>query len=93
MTTQETIDYVKSLKASASKDTDKRAKKYVEAMDDILKLIDERRCLQNRCFVFSGGMMCGMCGMECNALGKELLITEKHRRKNGDGGISNGKRI
>lgn len=48
MTTQETINYVKSLKASASKDTDKRAKKYVEAMDDILKLIDERRCLQNR---------------------------------------------
>lgn len=71
MTTQETIDYVKSLKASASKDTDKRAGKYVEAMDAILKLIDEHRCLQNRCFVFSSGMMCGMCGMECHALGKE----------------------
>ena len=71
MTTQETINYVKSLKASASKDTDKRAKKYVDAMDNILKLIDERRCLQNRCFVFSGGTMCGMCGMECHAVGKE----------------------
>lgn len=70
MTTQETIDYVKSLKASASKDTDKRAEKYVEAMDSILKLIDERRCLQNRCFVLSSGMMCGMCNMECHALGK-----------------------
>lgn len=70
MTIQETIDYVNSLKESASKDTDKRAKRYIEAMDSILKLIDERRCLQNRCFVFSSGTMCGMCGMECHALGK-----------------------
>lgn len=71
MNTQETIDYVNSLKASASKDTDKRAVKYVKAMDAILKLIDERRCLQNRCLVLSSGMMCGMCNMECHALGKE----------------------
>lgn len=70
MTTQKTIDYVNSLKESASKDTDKRAKRYIEAMNSILKLIDERRCLQNRCFVLSGGMMCGMCGMECHALDK-----------------------
>jgi len=70
MTIQETIDYVKTLKASAQKDTDKRAGKYVEAMDSILKLIDEHRCLQNRCFVLSSGMMCGMCNMECHALGK-----------------------
>ena len=70
MTTQKTIDYVNSLKASAAKDTDKRAGKYVETMESILKLLDERRCLQNRCFVFSGGQMCGICGMECHALGK-----------------------
>lgn len=71
MTTQETIDYVNSLKESASNDTDKRAKKYIDAMDNILRLIDERRCLQNRCFVLSRGMMCGMCYMECHALEKE----------------------
>ena len=34
MNTQETIDYVNSLKASASKDTDKRAVKYVKAMEE-----------------------------------------------------------
>lgn len=70
MTTQETIDYINSLKKTASKDTDKRAKKYIDAMDSILKLIDERRCLQNRCFVLTRGMMCMMCNMECYAFGK-----------------------
>lgn len=70
MTTQETIEYINSLKKTASKDTDKRAKKYVEAMDSALRLINERRYLQNRCFVLSGGMMCGACNMECHAFGK-----------------------
>lgn len=70
MTTQETIDYINSLKRAASKDTDKRAKKYIDAMDSILKLIDERRALQNRCFALTGGMLCKHCKMECYALGE-----------------------
>lgn len=77
MTTQETIDYINSLKRTASKDADKRAKKYVEAMDHILKLIDERRALQNRCFALTGGMLCKHCKMECYALGRRSGIGRK----------------
>lgn len=69
MTTQETIDYINSLKRAASKDTDKRAKKYIDAMDSILKIIHERRALQNRCLMLTRGMLCNHCQMECYALG------------------------
>ena len=74
MTTQETINYINSLKRTASKDTDKRAKKYISEMDHILKLIDERRALQNRCFALTGGMLCKHCKMECYAFGRRSGI-------------------
>ena len=70
MTLQETIEYIKGMKSTAEKDTDKRAIKCVEAMDSVLHLIEERRCLQNRCLVMSNGGMCFFCKMECEARAK-----------------------
>lgn len=67
MTIQETTEYIKGMKRTAEKDTDKRAKKCVDAMDSVLKIIDDRRCLQNRCLIFSNGGMCFFCKMECES--------------------------
>lgn len=70
MTVQETTEYIKAMKHTAENDTDKRAKKCIDAMDSVLRIIDERRALQNRCLVLSKGLMCVFCKMECEALGK-----------------------
>ena len=77
MTTQETIDYINSLKRAASKDTDNRAKKYIDAMDSILKLINELIILQLRCLALTGETMCSYCKFECNALGRQRGIGRK----------------
>ena len=71
MTAQETFDYVKGMKKTAMGDSDPRAKRCIEACNSMLKMIDERRVLMNRCFVLSNGLLCGHCNIECNALGKE----------------------
>lgn len=70
MTVQETIEYIKAMKRTAEKDTDKRAIKCVEDMDSVLQIIDDRRCLQNRCLTLSNGLLCAFCKMECEALGR-----------------------
>ncbi len=67
MTVQETTEYIKGMKRTAEKDTDKRAMKCVDAMDSVLDLIDDRRCLQNRCLTLSNGLLCVFCDMECEA--------------------------
>ena len=73
MDVQETIDYVRAMKRTAEKDTDPRAVKCIEACSSILKLIDQRRLLQNRCYALSGGCLCGFCGMECSNVIKATI--------------------
>ena len=65
MTIRETITYIENMKKTAQKDTDKRAARCVEAMDNVLSIINERRMLTNRCYVLSGGALCAFCPMEC----------------------------
>lgn len=72
MTVQETTEYIKGMKHTAEKDTDKRAKKCVDAMNSVLQIIDDRRCLQNRCLALSNGSLCAFCNMECEAMNRFL---------------------
>jgi len=64
MTIDETYEYCRKMKETAEKDTDKRAAKCVEAMENVLEIIAGYRQLQNRCIVFSRGVICGFCGFK-----------------------------
>lgn len=67
MTVKETIDYLKACKYKAEKDSDPRSKKFIDAIESALILIDERRALQNRCAVFSSYSLCIFCNFDCEA--------------------------
>lgn len=77
MNTQETISYIEAMKRTAEKDKDPRSGKCVEACESVLKLIDERRTLQNRCFMLTSAILCGYCGMECGAIGRKESNEQK----------------
>lgn len=80
MTIDETYEYCRKMKETAEKDTDKRAAKCVEAMERVLEIIVEHRQLQNRCNVWSGGILCMFCGTkECAYKG--LSHRENHERQ------------
>ena len=76
MTVEEVNDYISGMVKTCKKDKDPRSTKCKEVLERVLELIDERRALQNRCYVHGMGTLCIFCNMECPHKGYIATATE-----------------